>query len=293
MQNDAFSKLVKPLINLHNPNQISQTATAKLTDIIASKNGADDVRAILEASNYNPVILAGLKKLYLSELRRKAFTVGQDAAGAPVLSVVQVRNILKQEDAAGLAASGKVILEHDPMLYEVLQSVLRSAAKQQTRRNARTLPGKSNTAETQKYQDAVNTMVNVIVGPLNRIGTQARTAARIVGKALIGDVYHIAMDAIVADSQTALKIISEIEAHRMTKGVGPFRLPKELYEDVFSLGIRIGKYAEADRQDVYLGWDENLVNTAGTVDKAWSSAKGAVTDSKELIKRTFRPFLPK
>ena len=47
---------------------------------------------------------------------------------------------------------------------------------------------------------------------------------------------------------------------------------------MFSLGIRIGKYAEADRDSTYKTWDENLIDAADTVDKT-------VEDARSRLKR--------
>lgn len=272
MQNDAFSTLINGLVDKHAPGVASANAENKITAMLNSSGGADSVRAILAETNNNPVVLGGLKKLYLEDLRNKAFTAGQTSTGAPVTSVAKVRNILKEN--SGLAASGEIILENDPMLQSVLKTILTSASEGQAKRNAKALPGSSGTPEIQQYQNAINTMINVIVGPLNRIGTQARTAGRLAAEKLdIANRYEIAMDTVVADSNLALKVISEIEARRATKGIGPFRLPRDLYDEVFSLGIRIGRYAEADREEAYKTWDEQVIDGAEAVDSAVETVK--------------------
>jgi phosphoribosylcarboxyaminoimidazole (NCAIR) mutase len=277
MQNDAFSTLINGLVDKHAPGVASANAENKITAMLNSSGGADSVRAILAETNNSPVVLGGLKKLYLEDLRNKAFTAGQTSTGAPVTSVAKVRNILKEN--SGLAASGEIILENDPMLQSVLKTILTSASEGQAKRNAKALPGSSGTPEIQQYQNAINTMINVIVGPLNRIGTQARTAGRLAAEKLdIANRYEIAMDTVVADSNLALKVIAEIEARRATKGIGPFRLPRDLYDEVFSLGIRIGKYAEADREEAYKTWDEYVVDGAET-------AEDTVEDARSKVKR--------
>ena len=246
--------------------------------MLSSTGGADSVRAILKETDNNPVVLGGLKKLYLEELREKAFTAGQTSTGASVTSVAKVRNILKEN--TGLAASGEILLENDPMLNSVLKTILTSAAEGQAKRNAKALPGSSGTPEIQQYQNAINTMINVIVGPLNRIGTQARTAGRLAAETMdVTNRYQIAMDAVTADTNLALKIISEIEAKRATKGIGPFRVPRDMYDELFSLGIRIGKYAEADKDDVYKTWDEMAVDSAEVVDQT-------VDDARSIAKKS-------
>lgn len=272
MQNDAFSTLINGLVDKHAPGVASANAENKITAMLNSSDGADSVRAILAETNNNPVVLGGLKKLYLEDLRNKTFTAGQTSTGAPVTSVAKVRNILKEN--SGLAASGEIILENDPMLQSVLKTILTSASEGQAKRNAKALPGSSGTPEIQQYQNAINTMINVIVGPLNRIGTQARTAGRLAAEKLdIANRYEIAMDTVVADSNLALKVIGEIEARRATKGIGPFRLPRDLYDEVFSLGIRIGRYAEADREEAYKTWDEQVIDGAEAVDSAVETVK--------------------
>jgi hypothetical protein len=122
-------------------------------------------------------------------------------------------------------------------------------------------------------------MINVIVGPLNRIGTQARTAGRLAAEKLdIANRYEIAMDVVVADSKLALEVIEKLEKRRATKGIGPFRLPRDMYDEMFSLGIRIGKYAEADREDTYKSWDEYVIDGADAVD-------GTVEDARSTLRK--------
>jgi hypothetical protein len=222
-------------------------------------------------------VRGGLKKLYLQELRQKAFTAGQTSSGAPVTSVSKVRNILKEN--TGLAASGEIILAGEPELNNVIKTILTSASESQAKRNSKALPGSSGTPEIQQYQNAINTMINVIVGPLNRIGTQARTAGRLAAEKLdIANRYEIAMDVVVADSKLALEVIEKLEKRRATKGIGPFRLPRDMYDEMFSLGIRIGKYAEADREDTYKSWDEYVIDGADAVD-------GTVEDARSTLRK--------
>lgn len=278
MQKDAFSTMIDGLVDKHSPGVASANVENKITSMLSSTGGADSVRAILKETDNNPVVLGGLKKLYLEELREKAFTAGQTSTGASVTSVAKVRNILKEN--TGLAASGEILLENDPMLNSVLKTILTSAAEGQAKRNAKALPGSSGTPEIQQYQNAINTMINVIVGPLNRIGTQARTAGRLAAETMdVTNRYQIAMDAVTADTNLALKIISEIEAKRATKGIGPFRVPRDMYDELFSLGIRIGKYAEADKDDVYKTWDEMAVDSAEVVDQT-------VDDARSIAKKS-------
>jgi len=282
MQNDAFSKLISGFVDDFVPGMPSANVENKITSMLNSSNGADSVKVILNATDNSPVVRGGLKKLYLQELRDKAFTAGQTNTGAPVSSVAKVRNILKEN--TGLAASGEVILENDPKLKSVIKTILTAASEGQAKRNAKALPGSSGTPEIQQYQNAINTMINVIVGPLNRIGTQARTAGRLAAEKMdVTNRYEIAMDIIVSDSKEALKVIDKLESIRATKGIGPIRLPKDMYDEMFSLGIRIGKYAEADRESTYKTWDENLIDAAVTVDKTVDSAK---SKTKNAIDQT-------
>ena len=284
MQDDAFSKLIGGLVDKYSPGSASANAENKITSMLNSSNGADSVRAILDATDNSPVVQGGLKKLYLEELRQKAFTAGQTSTGAPISSVAKVRNILKEN--TGLAASGEVILKDDTQLKSVLNTILTSAAEGQAKRNSKALPGSSGTPEIQQYQNAINTMINVIVGPLNRIGTQARTAGRLASEKMdMANRYAIAMDMVVADSSLALKLIDVIEAKRATKGIGAFRLPRDLYDEVFSLGIRIGKYAEADREDSFATWDEVLIGGAGAVDETVDDARST---AKKLADQTIK-----
>jgi len=277
MQNDAFSKLISGFVDDFVPGMPSANVENKITSMLNSSNGADSVKAILEATDNNPVVRGGLKKLYLKELRDKAFTAGQTSSGAPVTSVAKVRNILKEN--TGLAASGEIILAGEPELNNIIKTILTSASESQAKRNSKALPGSSGTPEIQQYQNAINTMINVIVGPLNRIGTQARTAGRLAAEKLdIANRYEIAMDVVVADSKLALEVIEKLEKRRATKGVGPFRLPRDMYDEMFSLGIRIGKYAEADREDTYKSWDEYVIDGAEAVD-------GTVEDARSTLRK--------
>jgi hypothetical protein len=277
MQNDAFSKLISGFVDDFVPGMPSANVENKITSMLNSSNGADSVKAILEATDNNPVVQGGLKKLYLQELREKAFTAGQTSSGAPITSVAKVRNILKEN--TGLAASGEIILAGEPELNNVIKTILTSASESQAKRNSKALPGSSGTPEIQQYQNAINTMINVIVGPLNRIGTQARTAGRLAAEKLdIANRYEIAMDVVVADSKLALQVIDKLEKRRATKGIGPFRLPRDMYDEMFSLGIRIGKYAEADREDTYKSWDEYVIDGADAVD-------GTVEDARSTLRK--------
>ena len=127
-------------------------------------------------------------------------------------------------------------------------------------------------------------MINIIVGPLNRLGTQARTIGRIAADKMdITNRYAIAIDAITANSQEAMIIIDKLEKRRATKGIGPIRVPKDMYDELFSLGIRIGRYAQADRQDVYNTWDESLVSGAETLDTAIDDVRST---TKKVVDKT-------
>ena len=95
--------------------------------------------------------------------------------------------------------------------------------------------------------------------------------------------YAIAIDAITANSQEAMIIIDKLEKRRATKGIGPIRVPKDMYDELFSLGIRIGRYAQADRQDVYNTWDESLVSGAETLDTAIDDVRST---TKKVVDKT-------
>ena len=283
MEIDAFSKLVGGLVDKYNPGVVSANVENKLAALMNSTDGADGISSILKETGNNPLVVGGLKKVYLEELRKKAFNIATESTtGAPVGNVSKIRNVLQEN--TGLAASGEIILGGDPQLNSVVKTILTSASDAQAKRNAKALPGSSGTPEIQQYQGAINTMVNVIVGPLNRIGTQARTAGRIAAEKLdIANRYAIAMDAVVADSNLALKVIQDIETRRASKGIGPFRLPRDMYDDVFSLGIRIGRYAEADRDEIYKTWDEMVVDAADDVDTALEEGKEKAGSLKDQM----------
>jgi hypothetical protein len=291
MKTDSFSKMIGGLVNKYSPGTPSGNVENKLTALMNTKDGADGIAQILKETDNNPIVVGGLKKLYLEELRAKAFNIASETStGAPIASVAKIRNVLAEN--ADLAATGNVILKDDPELAAVLKTLLTSASDAAARRNAKALPASSGTPEIQQYQNAINTMINVIVGPLNRIGTQARTAGRIAAEKLdIANQYAIAMDAVVADAPKAMALIDKLERLRATKGIGPIRIPKDLYDELFSLGIRIGRYAEADRRDAYETWDQSLVNAAVTVDDAVSDTRSFIektTDqTQNMLKRAF------
>ena len=278
MKTDSFSKMIGGLVNKYSPGAGSANVESKITALMNTKDGADGIAQILKTTNNNPIVVGGLKKLYLEEIRTRAFNIASETStGAPIASVSKIRNVLAEN--VDLAASGNIILKDDPELAAVLKTILTSASDAAARRNSKALPASSGTPEIQQYQNAINTMINVIVGPLNRIGTQARTAGRLAAEKLdIANQYEIAMDIIVSDSAAAMSVINKLEMLRKTKGIGPIRIPNDLYDELFSLGIRIGRYAEADRRDAEKTWDELLVDTVVSVD-------GVIEDTRSTIKK--------
>ena len=291
MKKDSFSKMISGLVNKNVPGSASANVENKIITIMNSKDGADNIAKILEETNNNPIVVGGLKKLYLEELNNKAFSISAETTtGGPVASVAKIRNILQEN--SDLAATGNVILKNDPDLADILKTLLTSTANRAARLNSKALPASSGTPEIQQYQNAINTMVNVIVGPLNRLGTQARTGARLAAEKLdIANRYAIVMDAVVADSELAVKVIKVLEKRYGTKGIGPIRLPKDLYDEMFTIGVRIGRYSQADKEEVFNTWDETLIETAeqveGLRDNASSTLSNAVDQSKELFKKSF------
>tara|TARA_B100000768_G_scaffold29923_1_gene28404 strand:- start:366 stop:4058 length:3693 start_codon:yes stop_codon:yes gene_type:complete len=291
MKRDSFSKMIEGLVNKNVPGSASSNVENKILTIMNSKDGADNIAKILEETNNNPIVVGGLKKLYLEELNRKAFSISAETTtGGPVASVAKIRNILAEN--SDLAATGNVILNNDPDLADILKTLLTTSANRAARLNSKALPASSGTPEIQQYQNAINTMVNVIVGPLNRIGTQARTGARLAAEKLdIANRYAIVMDAVVADSELAVKVIKILEKRYGTKGIGPIRLPKDLYDEMFTIGIRIGRYAQSDKEEVFNTWDETLIETVEQVDNlrdnASSTLDNAISQSKELFNKSF------
>ena len=283
MKNDSFSKMVSGLVDKYTPGQASGNIENKLTALMNSKEGADGINKLLEETGDNPIILGGLKKIFLEDIRLKAFSVATETStGAPVVNVSKIRNVLAEN--ADLAATGNVLLKDDPNLAEVLKTILTRSADTTARRNSKALPATSGTPEIQQYQSSINTMINILIGPLNRLGTQARTVGRIAADKMdITNRYAIAMDAITANSQEAMIIIDKLEKRRATTGIGPIRIPKDMYDELFSLGIRIGRYAQADRQEVYNTWDESLVSGAETLDTAIDDVRST---TKRVVDKT-------
>jgi len=291
MKTDSFSKMIGGLVNKYSPGAGSANVESKITALMNTKDGADGIAQILKTTNNNPIVVGGLKKLYLEEIRTRAFNIASETStGAPIASVSKIRNVLAEN--VDLAASGNIILKDDPELAAVLKTILTSASDAAARRNSKALPASSGTPEIQQYQNAINTMINVIVGPLNRIGTQARTAGRLAAEKLdIANQYEIAMDIIVSDSSAAMSVINKLEMLRKTKGIGPIRIPNDLYDELFSLGIRIGRYAEADRRDAEKTWDELLVDTVVSVDGVIEDTRSTITkvtdQTSDLLKTAF------
>ena len=60
---------------------------------------------------------------------------------------------------------------------------------------------------------------------------------------------------------------------------------------MFTIGVRIGRYAQADKEEVFNTWDETLIETAeqveGLRDNASSALSNAVDQSKELFNKSF------
>ena len=291
MKTDSFSKMISGLVNKIDPGKPSANVESKIIALMSAKDGADGIAQILKETDNNPIVVGGLKKLYLEEIRTRAFQIASETStGAQIASVAKIRNVLAEN--VDLAATGNIILKDDPELSAVLKTILTSASDAAARRNSKALPASSGTPEIQQYQNAINTMINVIVGPLNRIGTQARTAGRLAAEKLdIANQYAIAMDAIVADAPRAMLVINRLEKIRATKGIGPIRIPKDLYDDLFSLGIRIGRYAEADELVVKESWDEALVSNLITVDETISDTRSfierAQDQTTDMLKKSF------
>ena len=286
MQEDALSKMVRRFTN-STGDAATVNPEGSLRGLINSPKGADDITELLEKSNNNPIIVGGLKKQYLEELRQLMFTSQETTTGDRMFNPSKIRKIL--ENNPNIAASGRALLKDDPDLAEVLDRILTLGGDQGAALNSKTIQGGSGTPELQAYQGAVNRLIFLTVGPLNKTGTKIRALSNLAADKMdITNSYANAMDMIVADAPMALEVLKSLEPSRNTVGIGKVRVSPETINMTIDLMVKAGLLSRKDVQtgEVYTVI-EAAVDTAAFAEATYGKVKDAVTSIPEQMGNLF------
>jgi hypothetical protein len=257
MRNDAVSRIVSRFVSGASDDLVASADPAgRLRAFVSSNTAADDITALLAATDNNPVVIEGLTAAYYESLRSRILGAAETISGARVFNPSRVRAELEQ--TTGLSGAGQVLGTQDPRVTAITNSLLELAGVTRGQ-NSRAFPAMSGTAELQQYQGAVNRLIYVTVGPLNRLGTQIRAFSNLVAeKSDIVGTFDNAMQAVTANSREFADIAELILRRQNTVGIGPIRMDRELADQVFTLGVRSGLYAQTDvaREEFNSFWED-------------------------------------
>lgn len=276
MRNDAFTRIVGRFTNSAG-DAATVNPEGSLRGLINSPSGADDITTLLEQSDNNPIIVGGLKKQYLEELRQLMFTAQETTTGDRMFNPSRIRKVL--ENNPNIAASGRAILKNDPDLELVLNRILNLGGDQGAALNSKTMQGGSGTPELQAYQGAVNRLIFMTVGPLNKTGTKIRALSNLAADKMdITNSYANAMDMIVADAPLALEALRRLEPRRGTTGMGDIRFRTETVRMVVDLMIKAGILSQEDVEngEIYTLM-EGAVDSAAFAEATYGKVVDSVT----------------
>jgi len=189
----------------------------------------------------------------------------------------RIRKVL--ENNPNIAASGRAILKNDPDLELVLNRILNLGGDQGAALNSKTMQGGSGTPELQAYQGAVNRLIFMTVGPLNKTGTKIRALSNLAADKMdITNSYANAMDMIVADAPLALEALRRLEPRRGTTGMGDIRFRTETVRMVVDLMIKAGILSQEDVEngEIYTLM-EGAVDSAAFAEATYGKVVDSVT----------------
>ena len=279
VKSDALSKALAPFINKYMDPElgvISNAATGELRSLFAKKGVADLIPQILKESDNNPIIKEGLQSEYIKYLRSIALGTTEDIGGAAVMQPGAIKKWMDKEGSETMTVMDS-LFDDKPKMQILLREVMGFTNQVGGSRASKAMPSGSNTNELQQFQGAVNRLIYITAGPLSRTGTRIRAGMQFASDKLdVANQAPKAMDTLLADPDLALQLAEEIARRRSSVGFGEdFRISREMADKLFQAGLRVGLYAEEDRQPVYSFWD--------TVMSAEQSITDTASQMKQLI----------
>lgn len=279
VKSDALSKALAPFINKYIDPElgvISNAATGELRSLFAKKGVSDLIPQILKESDNNPIIKEGLQSEYIKYLRSIALGTAEDIGGAAVMQPGAIKKWMEKEGSETMTVMDS-LFDDQPKMQILLREVMGFTNQVGGSRASKALPAGSNTNELQQFQGAVNRLIYITAGPLSRSGTRMRAGMQFASDKLdVANQAPKAMDALLADPDLALQLAEEIARRRSSVGFGEdFRISREMADKLFQTGLRVGLYAEEDREPVYSFWD--------TVISAERSTRDTASQMKQLM----------
>ena len=141
-----------------------------VNNLMARTEGLDPARKKL--------VLNGMRTAYMRFLRDKSLSVAQESAGSSSLKQANLRSI--EEQMNSFLAMGQSIFKDAPEYMDRLAALMDLAGTLGREKKAIPIAGMSATAFLQESKTATGRLINMTLGPLNRLGTQFRSISGMI-----------------------------------------------------------------------------------------------------------------
>lgn len=159
----------------------------------------------------DPILLDGLKAAMIKRFDEVFITNGLDNLGAAQLSNAKIRAL--KRDLEPTFKQMDEVFSDSPEFVEGIRSLLEQGGLTIQRRASQSSPINSVTAEKSEAIRAVNTMVNVVIGPLNRRGAQVRAlGSNLVTRAIQPEEMRKVMSAMLANPDDFVRVARRVFA---------------------------------------------------------------------------------
>ena len=173
-------------------------------------NRFDDIVSQIRLSG-DPILIDGLKAAMIKRFDEVFITNGLDNLGAAQLSNSKIRAL--QRDLNPTFQQMEAVFSDSPEFVQGVRALLEQGGLTIRRRSSQSSPINSVTAEKAEAIRAVNTMVNVVIGPLNRRGAQVRAlGSNLVTRAIQPEEMRKVMSAMLANPDDFVRVARRVFA---------------------------------------------------------------------------------
>ena len=173
-------------------------------------NRFEDIVSQIKLSG-DPILLDGLKQAMVKRFDEVFITNGLDNLGAAQLSQSKIRAL--KRDLEPTFKQMEEVFSDSPEFVQGIRSLLEQGGLTIQRRASQSSPINSVTAEKAEAIRAVNTMVNVVIGPLNRRGAQVRAlGSNLVTRAIQPEDMKRVMSAMLLDPDEFVMVARRVFA---------------------------------------------------------------------------------
>jgi len=262
------------------PEEIGQNAFNKLFKGGVTSKFENVVDRVM--SSNNPLLVDGLKAAMMRNFDESFRINVTDNLSQGQLSSANIRKA--QRALTPIFDQMDIVFKDSPEFVAGVQEVLNQGGIQMNRRNGLSSPLNSATAEKQQAINAVNTMVNVVIGPLNRTGARFRAlGTNVVTRTLSPEKMADVMDTLLADPDEFVRV-----ARRVFDNDTPMDPLKKTI--LLQYMIRSGLYVAPNASDGEFEFDlDNWVDTAlqteAMLRETASEAAGTLGNESELLRQ--------